>query len=74
MWVYNGTPASTSTAPGGLLTGASSGALATRTPVTVFANVTDQKTVMFDVWVPSGTVVSGTGTFRIIVTEYNEIS
>lgn len=43
-------------------------------PVQVFANETDQKVIISEVWVPTGTVISGTGTFRIIVQEYNGIS
>jgi hypothetical protein len=43
-------------------------------PVQVFANETDQKVIISEVWVTTGTVISGTGTFRIIVQEYNVIS
>jgi len=44
------------------------------TTFAAFATAIDQKTVISQVWVPTGTVISGTGTFRIIVQEYNVIS
>jgi len=35
-----------------------------------FTSATDQKTVVAQLTVPAGTIINGTGTFRIIVEEY----
>jgi hypothetical protein len=35
-----------------------------------FTNATDQKTVVQDFWCPTGTVISGTLTWRAVVEEY----
>lgn len=39
-----------------------------------FTTATDQKTVIADFFCPTGTVISGTGVWRAVVTEYNKIS
>jgi hypothetical protein len=39
-----------------------------------FTETTDQKTVIAELWLPSGTVINGTGTWRAVVMEYNAIS
>jgi hypothetical protein len=59
----------------GLLTN-ESGSTITNTPApsAAFTSTTDQKCITQEVWVSSGTVISGSGVFRIIVTEYNAIS
>lgn len=36
----------------------------------LYANATDQKTVVQDFWCPTGTVISGTLTWRAVVEEY----
>lgn len=36
-----------------------------------FASATDQKTIVANLVVPAGTVINGTGAFRVIVEEYN---
>jgi hypothetical protein len=39
-----------------------------------FNETTDQKTVVHGYWVPSGTIINGTGTWRAVVTEYNQLT
>lgn len=40
------------------------------TDADAFATATDQKTVVQDYFLPTGTVINGTGTFRVVVEEY----
>jgi hypothetical protein len=40
------------------------------TTAPLYANATDQKTVVQDFWCPTGTVISGTLTWRAVVEEY----
>lgn len=49
-------------------TGAGSGVLL------VYGNETDQKPLVHDYFLPTGTVINGTGTWRATVEEYNIIS
>lgn len=46
----------------------------TGTSGTAFTETTDQKTIIAELWLPSGTVINGTGTWRAVVMEYNAIS
>jgi len=39
-----------------------------------FTETNDQKTTIAELWLPSGTVINGTGTWRAVVMEYNAIS
>jgi hypothetical protein len=51
--------------------------ITTSSPGTVgaaFTDTTDQKTTIAELWLPSGTVINGTGTWRAVVMEYNAIS
>lgn len=47
---------------------------ATFTNGLAYASATDQKTLIADFFCPTGTVISGTVTWRAIVTEYNNIT
>lgn len=39
-----------------------------------FTAATDQKTIVAEYWLPTGTVINGTGTWRAAVMLYNEIT
>lgn len=39
-----------------------------------FSSATDQKTVIAELWLPTGTVIDGTGTWRAVVQEFNNIT
>lgn len=39
-----------------------------------FNETTDQKTIVAEYWLPTGTIINGTGTWRAVVMEYNEIT
>lgn len=39
-----------------------------------FNETTDQKSVTETLWLPTGTIINGTGTWRAVVMEYNEIT
>jgi hypothetical protein len=39
-----------------------------------FTETTDQKTVIVELWLPTGTVLNGTGTWRAVVMEYNAVT
>lgn len=54
---------------GALFTGANSGTLSN-----AYSTTTDQKSLIAEIWLPSGTVINGTGTWRAVVTEYNNIT
>jgi hypothetical protein len=56
------------------LTGAGAAQGFTNIPTNAFNTTTDQKTVIADFWVPAGTVISGTGTWRAVVSIYNQIN
>lgn len=55
-----------------------SGRLSTHGAETVagsaFTPATDQKTVIAEYWLPAGTTINGTGTWRAVVMEYNNIT
>jgi hypothetical protein len=62
------------TAPGGLAQVTSAGSQTTGAPLAVFSNEADQKPLVIDYWLPAGTVINGTGTWRAVVQEFNNIS
>lgn len=39
-----------------------------------YTSTTQQETVVAEMWLPAGTVINGTGTWRAVVQEYNVIS
>lgn len=77
LYRASGTPTtlSASVPPGtGLVNNASPSNAGVTTVAAVFGNSTEEKVITIDIWVPTGTVISGTGTFRITVQEYSMIS
>ena len=74
LWTSSGTPNPTggNMPPGTLNTASLNGTIVnnTATFTGVYANATDQKTVIADIYLPTGTVINGTGTWRAVVEEY----
>ena len=58
---------------GTLGTAGFSGGSSTTSTEAVFGNETDQKVVVAEYWLPTGTIINGTGTWRAVVMIYNQI-